>query len=72
MVSFYGFPEDHWTHLRTTNVVESLFAAVRLRTTAARRFKRVESTTPLIWKLLMVAEKRFRWIDAPHLIKDVS
>ena len=59
MVAFYDFPEDHWKHLRTTNVVESPFAALRLRTTAAKRFKRVESATALIWKLLLVAEKRF-------------
>ena len=71
MVAFYDFPEDHWKHLRTTNVVESPFAAVRLRTTAAKRFKRVESATALIWKLLLVAEKRFRRLDAPHLLKDV-
>ena len=36
MVAFYDFPEDHWKHLRTMNVVESPFAAVRLRTTAAK------------------------------------
>ena len=33
--------------------------------------KRVESATALIWKLLLVAEKRFRRLDAPHLLKDV-
>ena len=71
MVAFYDFPEDHWKHLRTTNVVESPFAALRLRTTVAKRFKRVESATALIWKLLLVAEKRFRRLDAPHLLKDV-
>ena len=71
MVAFYDFPEDHWKHLRTTNVVESPFAALRPRTTAAKRFKRVESATALIWKLLLVAEKRFRRLDAPHLLKDV-
>jgi transposase-like protein len=71
MVTFYAFPEDHWKHLRTTNVVESPFAAVRLRTSAAKRFKRVESATTLIWKLLTVAEKRFRKLDAPHLLLDV-
>ena len=71
MVAFYDFPEDHWKHLRTTNVVESPFAALRLRTTAEKRFKRVESATALIWKLLLVAEKRFRRLDAPHLLKDV-
>ena len=42
-----------------------------IRTTAAKRFKRVESATALIWKLLLVAEKRFRRLDAPHLLKDV-
>ena len=71
MVTFYDFPAAHWKHLRTTNVVESPFASVRLRTSAAKRFKRVDSATALIWKLLTVAEKRFRRLDAPHLLKDV-
>jgi len=30
--TFYDFPEEHWKHIRTTNVVESPFAALRLRT----------------------------------------
>ena len=42
MTAFFDFPAAHWTHLRTTNVVESPFAAVRLRTSAAKRLKRVE------------------------------
>jgi len=42
MVTFYAFPNAHWKHLRTTNPVESPFAAVRLRTTAAKRYKKVE------------------------------
>ena len=71
MTAFFDFPAAHWTHLRTTNVVESLFAAVRLRTSAAKRFKRVEGATALIWKLLMVAEKRFRKLNAPHLLPGV-
>ena len=62
----YGTERPAWA---LTNVVESPFAAVRLRTTAAKRFKRVESATALIWKLLLVAEKRFRRLDAPHLLK---
>ena len=71
MVTFYDFPAAHWKHLRTTNVVESPFASVRLRTSVAKRFKRVDSATALIWKLLTVAEKRFRRLDAPNLLKDV-
>ena len=69
MVAFYDFPEGHWKHLRTTNVVESPFAAVRLRTAAAKRFKKVESATALIWKVLLVAESRFRKLNAPELLQ---
>lgn len=30
--AFYDFPAEHWIRLRTTNPIESTFAAVRLRT----------------------------------------
>ena len=56
---------------RWTNVVESPFAAVRLRTSAAKRFRKVDGATALIWKLLMVAEKRFRKLNSPHLLPGV-
>jgi transposase-like protein len=71
MVTFFEFPSDHWKHLRTSNVVESPFASVRLRTDAAKRFKKVQSATALIWRLLSVAEKRFRKLNAPELLRDV-
>ena len=67
MVAYYAFPQEHWTHLRTTNIIESPFAAVRLRTSAAKRFKRVENATALIWKTLLVVEQHFRKLNAPHL-----
>jgi hypothetical protein len=41
---------------------------VRLRTTAGKQFKRVESATALIWKLLQVAEQTFRRLNAPELL----
>ena len=53
------------------NVVESPFAAVRLRTDAAKRFKKTENATAMIWRLLLVAEKNFRKIDAPRLAAEV-
>ena len=71
MVTFYDFPKEHWGHLRTTNPVESPFAALRLRTDAAKRYKRVDRAIAVIWKMLMVAEQRFRRLKAPELIEDV-
>jgi hypothetical protein len=60
------------THLRTTNIVESPFAAVRLRTTAAKRFKKVANATALIWRVLLVAERSFRRLDHPQLLAEVA
>ncbi len=71
MVTFYQFPKEHWKHLRTTNVVESPFAALRLRTDAAKRYKKVENATVVIWKMLMLAERRFRKLDAPEKLMQV-
>jgi len=71
MLTFYDFPEEHWKHLRTTNVIESPFAAVRLRTGASKRFKKVASATALIWKVLTIAEKRFRRLNAPEILLEV-
>jgi len=71
MLTFYQFPKDHWVHLRTSNPIESPFAALRLRTDAAKRFKRVENATAVIWKMLLVAQQRFRRLNAPELLKAV-
>jgi len=72
LMTYYAFPKAHWKHLRTTNVVESPFAAVRPRTAAAKRFKKVEHATAVIWKTLLVAEQRFRRLDAPELLPEVA
>jgi putative transposase len=71
LVTFYQFPREHWPHLRTSNVVESPFATVRLRTTAAKRFKKVENATALIWKVLQVAESTFRRLKGAELLPAV-
>jgi putative transposase len=72
LTNYYDFPREHWKHLRTSNVVESPFSRVRLRTTASRRFKSQINATCLIWKTLMVAEKSFRKLNAPHLVEKVA
>src|SRR5262249_19247173 len=45
---------------------------VRLRTAAAKRVKKVEKATAVIWKTLLIAEKNFRRLDAPELLADVA
>ena len=72
LVAFYEFPKAHWKHLRTSNPIESPFAAVRLRTAAAKRYKKVENATAVIWKTLLIAERTFRRLDAPALLAEVA
>lgn len=47
------------------------FAAVRLRTTAAKRFKKVEHATAVIWKMLQVAQSAFRKLKGAELLPAV-
>lgn len=44
---------------------------MRLRTNAAKRFKKVENATAVIWKMLLIAEKKFRRLDSPELVQVV-
>jgi len=52
--------------------VESPFSAVRLGTDAAKRYKKVANAEALIWKILwkilMIAEKKFRRLNSPELL----
>jgi putative transposase len=72
LTTYYDFPREHWKHLRTSNVVESPFSRVRLRTAASRRFKSQVNATCLIWKTMLIAEMSFRKLDAPHLVEKVA
>jgi len=44
---------------------------VRLRTTAAKRFKKVENATALIWKILQVSQTTFRRLKGAALLPAV-
>jgi len=70
-LTFYQFPEAHWSHLRTTNVIESVFASVRLRTNAAKRFKKTKSGVWLMHQIVERLSKRWRRLKSAHLCPTV-
>ncbi len=72
LLSFYELPAEHWKHLRTTNVIESPFATVRLRTDAAKRFRSSKSGTHLVFKILQGCERRWSRISHPEKLKEVK
>ena len=63
----YQFSEAHRPRLRTTHVIESPFAAVRLRTNAAKRFKKTKSGVYLTHEVMKRPEKRRRRLKSAHL-----
>jgi putative transposase len=70
-LTFYQFPEAHWSHLRTTNVIESPFASVRLRTNAAKRFKKTKSGVCLVHQVMQRLSKNWRHLKSAHLCATV-
>ena len=68
LLAFYDFPAAHWTHIRTTNPIESTFATVRLRTKRARNCGSRETTLAMVYKLLKTAQKRWKRIKGFNLL----
>lgn len=68
LLAFYDFPAEHWTHIRTTNPIESTFATVRLRTQRARNCGSRETTLAMVYKLLESAQRNWKRIKGFNLL----
>ena len=68
LLTFFDFPAEHWIHLRTTNPIESTFSTVKARTRKTKGAGSRQAGLAMAFKLLLAAEKRWRRINAPHLV----
>ena len=68
LLTFFGFPAEHWIHLRTTNPIESSFSTVKARTRKTKGAGSRKAGLAMAFKLLLATEKRWRRISAPHLV----
>jgi transposase-like protein len=68
LLSFFDFPTEHWKHLRTSNVIESPFATVRLRQRVTKGAGSRTKGLLMAYKLLDMAQARWRRLDGPHLL----
>ena len=60
LFSFYDFPAEHWQSIRSSNVIESTFATVRLRTKRTKGCGSRIATLTMVFKLAESAQKRWR------------
>lgn len=63
LVTFYDYPAEHWRHLRTSNVVESVFAGVRIRTDVAKRARVRENALYLVFKIVERLGQHWRQLN---------
>ena len=68
LLTFFDFPAEHWKHLRTSNVIESPFATVRLRQRVTKGAGSRTKWLLMAYKLLAMAQTRWRRLDGAHLL----
>ena len=68
LLTYFDFPAEHWVHLRTTNVIESPLATVRLRQRVTKGAGSRTKGLMMAFKLLEMAQQRWRRINGPKLL----
>jgi transposase-like protein len=68
LLTFFDFPAEHWRHLRTTNVIESPFATVRLRQRVTKGAGSRTKALLMAFKLLEMAELRWRRVNGAEFL----
>jgi len=71
LLVFYDFPAEHWMHLRTTNVIESVFATVRLRTEKTKGSGTRVACLTMVFKLMQSASRHWRALNGSGLLSEV-
>ena len=68
LFTFMNYPAAHWIHLRTTNAIESSFSTVKARTRVTKGAGSRNAGLAMAFKLLLMAEKRWRKVNSAHLV----
>ena len=68
LLAFFAFPAEHWRHLRTSNLIESPFATVRLRQRVTKGAGSRTKGLLMAYKLLDMAQRRWRRLNGAHLL----
>jgi len=71
LMTFYNYPAEHWCHIRSTNIIESPFATVRLRTNKTKGCGSVMATLTMVFKLLQSAQKRWNSLRSKDKVTEV-
>lgn len=71
LLTFFDFPAEHWSHLRTSNPIESVFATVRHRTVRMKGALSQDTARLMVFKLVMAAAKSWRRLQGQNQLPKV-
>lgn len=71
LLEFYNYPAEHWQSIRSTNVIESVFATVRLRTYRTKGCGSRIATLTMVFKLIRSAQKRWNKLRFANKVQQV-
>ena len=69
-LTFYRFPERHWKHIRTSNVIERAFKEVKRRTKVIGRFPNETSALVMVFSIL--EGERLKWQKVRMRAEDIT
>ena len=70
-LAYYAFPAEHWRHIRSTNVIESVFATVRLRHSKTKGNGSRSACLTMVYKLMESASRHWRALNGSILLPEV-
>lgn len=62
-LTFYRFPSEHWTRIRTSNILERCFKEVRRRTNVVGRFPTETSALTMVWAVIVGDTAKWRGVQ---------
>jgi transposase-like protein len=69
LLTHFAFPKEHWRHLISTNVIESVFSPAKVRTRKTKGAGSRQAGLGMAFKLVETAQRRWRKVNAPHLVR---
>jgi transposase-like protein len=68
LLSFYNYPKEHWKHICTSNLIESLFSVVRIRIDLTRGMSVKNNMEAYICAICADAQKHFSVFSSPEML----
>lgn len=69
LLTFLNYPAEHWLHLRSSNVIESVFSPAKVRARKTKGAGSRRAGLAMAYKLVASAQSRWRKVNAPHRVR---